>query len=340
MRIIFVFLTSILALTLTGIGFFWVGFLNSTGDSKDTSEVVFEVKKGESFHAVTQRLKEAGLISSARGFLLYARLTKMDQATKVGEYSLFKNLKPRDILERLASGKSRLRKFTIPEGLNIYEIANKFESEGFGNSKNFLDLCFDKEFIKKILGEGDFISLEGYLLPETYSLTKYTDAAVLIETAVGLFKDNFQKLQSKYKSIELKPHEIVTLASIIEKETGNPEERPLIGSVFYNRLKKNMLLQTDPTVIYGIADETGSIITNIRKDDLRRVTRFNTYTNKGLPPGPIANPGLKALEAAMNPALSKMLFFVSRKDGSHYFSETYSEHRKAVEKFQLSKETN
>ena len=199
-------------------------------------------------------------------------------------------------------------------------------------------MCANRKFIFSLLKE-DLPSLEGYLFPETYHITKYTDERTLIQQMVKRFLQVYSEVIKKGKTsnpiIPLKRHQIVTLASIIEKETGASQERPLISSVFYNRLEKKMLLQTDPTVLYGILDETKEMKKNITRKDLETPTRYNTYTNKGLPYGPIANPGRESLLAALQPAQSHYLFFVSRNDGTHYFSEKYQDHQQKVQQYQV-----
>ncbi|HEY1078907.1 MAG TPA: endolytic transglycosylase MltG, partial [Bdellovibrio sp.] len=173
--------------------------------------------------------------------------------------------------------------------------------------------------------------------PETYMLTKFTDTKTLISNMVKRFLYVYNEVAPEAQVLGWPRHKVVTLASIIEKETGAPEERPLISSVFHNRMQKNMRLQTDPTVIYGKAEQTGKIEINITRADLTTPTRYNTYTITGLPPGPIANPGKEALLAAVKPAASEFLFFVSQNDGTHVFSVDYKGHESAVKRFQLDR---
>ena len=178
-------------------------------------------------------------------------------------------------------------------------------------------------------------SLEGYLFPETYHFSKHTSEQIIIQTMLKTFQEKItkHKILDQVENSDLSLHETITLASLIEKETGMNKERKHISSVFHNRLHRKMLLQTDPTVIYAIKNFDG----NIRKKDLRIDSPYNTYRYKGLPPGPIANPGIKSIEAALNPIKTKHLYFVSRKDGSHYFSSNLKEHNRAVRKYQLKK---
>jgi UPF0755 protein len=200
--------------------------------------------------------------------------------------------------------------------------------------KNFLDAATDPETVRGQGIEAD--TLEGYLFPDTYYFPRGLDSATIIATMVKQFRAAFKPAwEQQAEALGMTVHEVVTLASIIEKETGAPEERPLIASVFHNRLKKGMRLETDPTVIYGIPDFDG----NIKRRHLETYTPYNTYKIKGLPPGPIASPGALALEAALYPAQSEFLYFVSKKDGTHQFSRTIKEHNAAVRKYQLRKRT-
>jgi UPF0755 protein len=240
---------------------------------------------------------------------------------------------PKDVLAAIVSGKSIEYSVSIPEGYNVFEIADVFQKKGIASHDEFLKIVRDPNLVKELLGEGA-PSLEGYLFPETYMYTKFTSATGIVRMMVSRFKENWTKI-SALGNLPLGERDLVTLASIIEKETGAPEERPLISSVFYNRMKINMRLQTDPTVIYGIWEKTGSWDRNISKADLLTPNRYNTYTFTGLPYGPIANPGFDALKAAVQPGTSDYLFFVSKNNGTHTFSKDLAGHVRAIEKFQL-----
>lgn len=307
-------------------------FLN-TPASDDTSEAVFEVRPNEPFKTIAAHLEEAGLIRSARFLELYARFSHVGSKVRVGEYAIRRNAKPKDVLSIITSGKSIEYSVSVPEGYNIFEIADVFSKKGIATRDEFLQIVRDPIFIHEQIGE-DAPSLEGYLFPETYSYTKFTTAKGIIRMMVSRFKENWAKIEA-LGELPMSKHDLVTLASIIEKETGAPEERPLISSVFYNRLKRNMRLQTDPTTIYGLWEKTGTWNRNISKQDLLTPNRYNTYTFTGLPYGPIANPGFDALKAAMEPATSDYLFFVSKNNGTHIFSKDLAGHVKATEKFQV-----
>jgi UPF0755 protein len=255
----------------------------------------------------------------------------------MGEYALDRSMTPQEVLGVLVSGKSIQYPITFPEGSNVFEMAAALEAKGLYKAEEFLKAVRDPALIQKLLAI-EVSSLEGYLFPETYNVTKFTPMNELIANMVQNFKNAYQTLeaQGSLAPVQLARHELVTLASVVEKETGAPEERPLIASVFYNRLQKNMKLQSDPTIIYGIWVETGAYKQNISREDITRATRYNTYTVPRLPFGPIANPGRESLAAVMKPARSEYLYFVSKNDGTHIFTRTYEDHTRAVKDFQLN----
>lgn len=314
-------------------GFLAWQFAHSPGSSEDR-DVIYEVPPNKGFQSIAKDLELLGAVKNAQAFSLYARFTGERSKIKVGEYALKTSMKPADVLAVITSGKSIARPFTVSEGLNLFEIAQLYERDHFGTAKDFLELARNPEFAKSLVGE-DVLSLEGYLFPETYQITKYTTTRELLTAMVARFHLVWKDIVPQIKASPMPVHQVVTLASIIEKETGAAEERPLISSVFHNRLGKGMRLQTDPTIIYGIADETGIVPSNISHADLSRPTKYNTYVISGLPPGPIANPGRLALLAAVAPTASPYLYFVSQNNGTHVFSATYEEHERAVKKFQL-----
>ncbi|WII70558.1 endolytic transglycosylase MltG [Bdellovibrio sp. 22V] len=335
-KTVVVFVLGIIALGLAiggSIAFVGYEFLHSR-PSDVAQDVIYEVTPGKGFNSIATELEQKGLIKNAFFFSMYARLKGDRSKLKVGEYLLRTNMVPAEVLDTITSGKSVARSFTVSEGLSTYEIADLYEKQGFGTATEFMQLIRDQQLIQTLLGEPRE-TLEGYLFPETYMLTKFTDTKTLISNMVKRFLYVYNEVKPMGVIQGLDRHQVVTLASIIEKETGAPEERPLISSVFHNRLAKRMRLQTDPTVIYGKAEKSGKIEINITRNDLLTPTRYNTYVIYGLPPGPIANPGREALLAAMKPQESSYLFFVSQNDGTHVFSEDYLGHQKAVKKFQL-----
>lgn len=325
--------------TVVGGGwFFWNRFIN-TPASEQKVDITFEVKPGMTLTKVARDLEAQHVVRNANLFLLFARVKGQQNAMKVGEYLFNTTMRPVEVLEILTSGRSIGRNFTVAEGLNLFEIADLYGKGGFGSREEFWDLVNDPDFASSLIGER-VNSLEGYLYPETYQITKYTDTKSVIRAMVARFIDIYlREVEPVAAAAKMTRHQIVTLASIIEKETGAPEERPRISSVFHNRLKKGMMLQTDPTVLYGKARATGSFEINITKKDLQAPTEYNTYTIRGLPPGPIANPGRASLLAAVQPEPTEYLFFVSQNDGTHAFTSRYEDHSKAVENFQINKKS-
>jgi UPF0755 protein len=308
--------------------------LKPVGNSR--TEIIVEVPPGQSFTQTAYELQNKKLIRNAKVFHWYARIRGWAGKIKVGEYGLNQSMTPDEIIAILVSGKSLARSITIAEGLNIFDIAAEFERQNICTQKEFLAIVEDKAFIQSLLGE-NLASLEGYLYPETYKYTKYEGAKAIVTAMVKRFLTVWNdQLAAETGKLKWPRNQIVTLASIIEKETGAEFERPLISSVFHNRIQKRMRLQTDPTVLYGVALRDRKMPTNITKNDLLTPTAYNTYTIDSLPPAPIANPGKEALLAALNPATSKYLFFVSQNNGTHVFSETVQQHNKAVQQYQLN----
>jgi UPF0755 protein len=336
--------------------------------SDDSSSVIFEVATGDSLKQVAIKLEAAGLIRDAGKFRLLVRLLGGGAKARAGEYEVRKNLQPAQVLAIIASGKSIEYAITVPEGYNVFEIAQIVAAKKLASSEQFIQLVHDQKLAKELLGKGLLgdgalvkgptinklssskaaasgeiqteaqIGLEGFLYPDTYKVTRLEGPKGLIRMMVNRFKQTFDGIPKSedWNKAGLTPYELVTLASIIEKETGAPEERPIISSVFHNRLKLKMRLQTDPTVIYGVWEQSGIWNRNISRNDLTTPTRYNTYTLDGLPFGPVANPGIEALRAAGLPAKSDLLFFVSRNDGTHIFSKNYQQHLAAVSQFQLN----
>jgi len=294
----------------------------------ETKQVV--IQKGTPFKGVVRILDEDGLLRSPRGFYLMARLMRVTERIQAGEYELSTAMLPAVILHKLVTGDVVKYRITIPEGYTVRQIASYLQDEGIiEDQEQFLSLAFSAEFAAALGIEGK--GVEGYLFPDTYLLPKGVSADEIIKTMVGKFRRVYgPDFARRAAELGMKDREVVILASIIEKETGLAEERPLISAVFHNRLKRGIPLCSDPTVIYGIADFDG----NLRKRDLERKTPYNTYLKKGLPPGPIANPGRPSILAALYPAPVQYLYFVSRNDGSHYFSTTLKEHNEAVWQYQ------
>jgi UPF0755 protein len=332
MKNFFLTLVLLVFVALAYLAFEGLRFVNRPAQEAKTP-VLFEVLPGQSFGQVALQLAQAGLISDARKFKIYARLNGSANLVRMGEYELNTHMTPSEIMRIIISGISVKRVMVVPEGYNRYEIADIFERAGLGTRAVFLKTTENTQLIRQVLGE-DLPSFEGYLFPETYYFTKYMGAEEVIRVMVQNFLKNYNELQTR-APMPLSRHQLVTLASMVEKETGAPEERPTIASVFYNRLRKTMKLQSDPTTLYGILDITKQMKKNITRVDLLTPTRYNTYTIPGIPFGPISNPGREALRAVFHPAEGEFLYFVSRNDGFHIFSKDYKGHNDAVKKFQL-----
>lgn len=329
-------LAFVLVMTLVVFGAWETFTIFSTAKGSSEEKVVFLLEPGVSFRHIVERLEGQNLIDNKFSLLVFAKVTGWDRKMRHGEYALDRGMTAYQILETLASGKSILYPVTFPEGANIYDMAAELEAKGFFKAADFIAFVKNPEEVKALIGESA-PSLEGYLFPETYMLTRFTTLKELVSSMIRRFKIVYDEVLAEMGGkTSMSRHNVVTLASIIEKETGAPEERPLISSIFHNRLRIGMRLQTDPTVMYGILADTGVPKMNITKQDLITPTLYNTYTIKALPPGPIANPGREALRATMKPAESKYLYFVSRNDGTHVFSEDYKGHNKAVKDFQLN----
>ncbi len=300
-------------------------------DGRPEKKVV-AIEKGQNFRQTTLLLQAQQLIDHPFKFRLLARLQGKDKQIQAGEYLLSADMPPKDILEVMVNGKVRLYKVTVPEGSTLKQIAAIIENAGLATRAEFLSAATDADFVReKGIDAGNF---EGYLFPETYLFPKNTAARGVIVAMVDRFWSVFTETWKKRAAdIGLSVHQVLTLASIIEKETGTPSERPTISSVFHNRLRRGMRLETDPTVIYGIDDFNG----NLTRKHLATPTPYNTYMISGLPPGPIANPGRAAIEAALYPADTPYLYFVSKKDGTHQFSTTFADHNRAILTYQLKK---
>lgn len=327
---------ALLTLAAGGGAFYFYKSYVTSKPSEAATEVVYEVPPGRSFLAIAQDLETAGVIQNTKFFNMYARISQKRSKIKRGEYLFRTNMTPVEVMNILISGRSIERSFTVSEGLNIFEIAIQLEKLGFGSQLEFVNLIRDKAFIKSLLGE-EVESLEGYLFPETYKYNRFSNLKTIVTSMVQRFLVVYDEVTAgQTKPYGWNRHQFVTFASIVEKETGAPGERPLVSSVFHNRIRKGMKLQTDPTIIYGKALLTGKYEIRISRADIQTNTGYNTYVIKGLPPGPISNPGRDAMKATLAPAQSNYLFFVSKNDGTHIFSETYDKHRAAVQAFQVN----
>jgi UPF0755 protein len=274
------------------------------------------------------------VISDAQSFYRYVRYYRRSAGKlKAGELAFKDNLTPDEVLKILINGTPITHKITIPEGLRIDEVAALFEQAELADAEKFKEKAWDPVFAKSLDLPGT--SLEGFLHPETYHFRKETPVEKILENMVQSYRKVYSdKWQERAKEMDLSELEIVTLASIIEKETGAAHERPLIAGVFHNRLRQNWRMDTDPTVIYAVLLTRGSFSGNLTKEDLKIDHPYNTYKHKGLPPGPICNPGTEALKAALHPKKTRHMFFVSKNDGTHHFCPDYPCHLRAVARYQ------
>jgi UPF0755 protein len=298
-------------------------------DSDHPASKVVVIPAGWTLQQVAALLEREHVIKSRFAFVWLARSQEADRKIQPGEYELHAAMLPADILSKLLTGRVVLHSVTIPEGYTIAQIADMLSERNITDRTEFIRLARDKSFIRTLKISAE--SLEGYLFPDTYRFARRTAAKEVIKTMVDQLDRVFSvEWQERAKELGLTMHQVLTLASVIEKETGSADERPRISSVFHNRLKKNIPLQSDPTVIYGLPYFDG----NLRKKDLSHPSPYNTYRWAGLPPGPIASPGADSIRAALYPASTPHLYFVSKNDGTHYFSTTLVQHNKAVEQYQ------
>ena len=322
--------TSIFIIWIVG-GLFY--FQASNPASETPRPIIFKINKGMTLKQVAHALAYKDLIRSPSSFRLVAYLQDKQSKIQAGEFELSPSMSPLQLLNRITSGQAVLHSVTIPEGYRIEEIASILKAKKIANPRKFIVETHNKSLIASMSIPGN--SLEGYLFPDTYYFNKGADEKTIVKTMLHNFIQKIFKPEhiKRAKERGMSFHEIITLASIIEKETGQSRERELISAVFHNRIKKNMRLQSDPTVIYGLPNFDG----NIHKKDLSYDSPYNTYRYRGLPPGPIASPGLHSIQAALYPSKVSYLYFVSRKDGSHQFSDNLKDHNRAVRKYQLKR---
>ena len=299
---------------------------------------VFSVEPGESLHSVTRRLHAQGFLGGSplttpRVLTTYARLRGWEREIKSGEYDVSGAQSPLEILAKLVAGEVKTHPVTLPDGLTIEESAERVAAAGIADAAAIVARARDPELARALDIEAD--SLEGYLFPETYRFRRGTPPDAVLRRMVEEFRAQWtDEDREGLAASGYTLHQAVTLASVVEKETGAAHERPRIAAVFANRLRKGMRLQSDPTVIYGILRTRGTFDGNLRRNDLREDTPYNTYTRGGIPPGPIASASMASIRAVLAPEDTAYLYFVSQNDGTHYFSRTLREHTNAVNRFQ------
>lgn len=290
----------------------------------------FNVPEGVTLRWIANNLEKEGFIRSSTLFLIAGKFMVSEKEIMAGEYVFPPNINLFDILLFFKYGKVNYRKIMVQPGFDINRIAELLESEGLVDAQKFKELTRDRELID-LLGI-NVTNLEGFLYPDTYYFFKGSSPKKMVKKMVLRFKNAFTPdLADKASKLKMSEKDIITLASLIEKEAVAEGDRPLISAVFYNRLKRNMPLQSDPTVIYALGSRYDG---DIKKKDLSLKSSYNTYVTRGLPPGPIGSPGIESIRAALYPANVNYLYFVSKNDGTHQFSKTLEEHNRAVAVYQ------
>jgi len=308
---------------------FFMNFASQpVGQSSET--ILIDIPRGTGFTEIIDILNNAGLVENKPFFYALAIMRGAASQIKAGEYELSDAMPPIDIINKLVMGDTKSYKVTIPEDFTVKEIAARLAADKLVSEETFLKLAFDHNFVKTLNIPGK--TMEGFLYPETYRLDRSMGPKEIIRIMNQEFWERFTPdMRQRAAAMGMTITEVVTLASLIGKETGFKDEKPLVSAVFHNRLKKGMKLQSDPTAVYNLDDFDGKI----RRSHLLRNTPHNTYRNNGLPPGPIANPDIDSLKAALYPAKVNYLYFVANNNGSHQFSYTLIDHHQAVSKYQI-----
>lgn len=336
------FLLAVLVLIVVagaGVGAWWylreqrVTAFATAPHGTDATKVV-DVKPGTGPRTLAHQLAEAGVVADADDLYLLIRRENIGPQLKAGEYEFAGAQSPRQVLEKIVKGDVRLYRFTVPEGLRAEEILPILAASDLKLDLAKLEALVESQsFLKKAGVPAK--SIEGFLFPDTYSFARGADEEAVLTKMVRSALAAYRNADAQRQGwIQLDLLQTMTLASIVEKETGAAQERPRISCVFHNRLKKRDKLQTDPTVLYAMKLIRGRFVKNITRKDLETDHPYNTYTRKGLPPGPIASPGAAAIRAALDPLECDDYFFVSRNDGTHVFCPTLDCHEAAVEKWQ------
>jgi len=314
----------------------WFYLFSTTPHTSAQFPVTIVIAPGSSLRQVSAELRACDVIASQQMFEILARIKDNARSIKSGTYEFTQALSPVDVLDRLQRGLVLLQPFTVPEGQTIFETARIITATGLVDEKELLKKATDAAFIDHLGLSGN--SLEGFLFPDTYFFSQAATAESILKKMVERYREVFaEEIKKAKQPLQLSEYELVTLASLVEAETGQPNERPLIAGVFLLRLKKGMRLECDPTVAYGQVLLDPAFNTRLRRRHLLEDTPYNTYHNYGLPAGPICSPGRLAIRAVLQPVETDFLFFVSRNDGSHKFSRTLREHNRAVNTYQRSR---
>lgn len=309
-------------------------------DRKDIETTILNINRGEGVRSISKKLRNKNIVNSDSMFVLYVMYKGYQKSLKAGEYEFSGKYSIKEIASKLLNHDIKLRRVTIPEGLTLNEIGDIFDKKGLFKKNEFMDVVNDDTFKSELLDQG-VNSFEGVLFPDTYYYWKGIEPKDMVKMMIDrkdeVIKEIKEENGGKDLPVNLNEYQILILASLIEKESSFDTERKLVSSVFHNRLNIGMKLDSDPTVIYGLGEKFNG---NLRKSDLELFTEYNTYLNLGLPPTPIASPGKSSIHAALYPADTQYLYFVSIGDGTHYFSKNYAEHRKAVYEYQINSKQN
>jgi len=323
----------VLAVVLVAVGAVALRSLDQPYQGYAAPEIFVDIPHGLGVSAIGHRLVESGVIKNDWAFRLAVWRRGAARTLKAGEYRFTGQMRATDVVDRMVAGAVFLRPVTFPEGLTIAEMAGVFEAAGLGTKAMFMAAAQRGSLIHEVDARAD--DLEGYLFPETYNLPRDAGAEMLVEQMSRRFLAVYDaKLREAARARGLTTRQVVTIASLIEKETSRPEERPLVSAVYQNRMRIGMGMQCDPTVIYAL-QQAGRWNGNLTRENLQFDSPYNTYRYSGLPPGPIAAPGRASLEAAVAPADVPYLYFVSRNDGTHVFATTLAEHNKNVKEWQV-----
>lgn len=333
MKRIALWLAVVVLIVITGAAAWILTGLRTPYKGYDAPEQFVEIPQGAAPASIARQLVTAGVVHDEASFRVELARSGAERRLQAGEYRFDRAMTVGEVIGKIARGEVYLRPLTLREGLTIRQMAELFETKGFGTAAQFTRAASDASLVRDLDPEAR--DLEGYLFPDTYALPRRPTAEQLIARMVASFhKALTPEIRAQASARGLGVRQLVTLASIVEKETGKADERPMVAAVYANRLAIGMGLQCDPTVIYAL-EKAGRYDGNIRREDLQFDSPYNTYRYAGLPPGPIAAPGRASLEAAANPADVPYIYFVSRNDGSHAFSTTLAEHNRNVFEYQI-----
>ncbi|MBI3593213.1 MAG: endolytic transglycosylase MltG [Nitrospirae bacterium] len=301
-------------------------------DISSSAQIEVEIPEGATYKQAINILFKNNLIRDKNLFIVLGKLTGLDRKIRYGYYSFWGKMSPFQVFKRLKDGRIIEYEITVVEGDSLLEIGQKLAEHKIVSIDDFNEIAADDGFLESL--DINAPSIEGYIFPQTYKVPKGVNPKSVLKVMANKLREEFtDELKARARKIGWSENSVLTLASIIEKEAVTDEERPIISAVYHNRIKKGMPLQADPTAIYGVKSSRHKIT----REDLKKKTDYNTYVIKGLPPGPIASPGIKSIKAALYPAKVPYLYFVSQKDGTHYFSNTLSEHNAAIKRIRSHK---